>query len=81
MAKFTHAASGEPIVLEGVDTVVSVAGQAPQTTLERQLQGAGLPFVTVGDCTMARSAEEAVHDGLAVTRRFLSGLSTAEAGQ
>ncbi len=82
-AYFTHAASGEPIVLEGVDTVVSVAGQAPQTALERQLQGAGLPFVTVGDCTMARSAEEAIHDGLVVTRRFLSGLAAAgkDAGQ
>lgn len=74
-AYFTHAASGAPIVLEGVDTVVRVAGNAPRNALEGQMHDLGLPFITVGDCTMARSAEEAIHDGYAATRRFLSDLT------
>ncbi|MDR0809000.1 MAG: FAD-dependent oxidoreductase, partial [Gemmobacter sp.] len=73
-AYFTHASSGAPIALEGVDSVVRAVGNAPSNTLERQMRGLGLPFITVGDCSMARSAEEAIHDGFAATRRFLSEL-------
>lgn len=76
-AYFTHAASGAPIVLDGVDTVVRVAGNAPRNALERKMHDLGLPFITVGDCTMARTAEEAIHDGYAATRRFLSELTSA----
>lgn len=71
-AYFLHGASGQPIVMEGVDTVVLASGNAPDTALERELAGAEVPFVTIGDCTIARSAEEAIYDGVAATRAFLA---------
>lgn len=74
-AYFLHAASGQPIILEEVDTVVLAAGNAPDTALERAVKDLGTPFVTIGDSTIARSAEEAIHDGLAVTRSFLANLA------
>lgn len=63
--------------MEGVDTVVLASGNAPDMTLERELQGLSVPVVTVGDCTIARSAEEAIYDGLVVTRSFLGELVEA----
>lgn len=74
-AWFLHTASGRPIVLEGVDTVVLAGGRAPDDRLERALAGTGLPMIAIGDALIARSAEEAVHDGLLRTREFLSGLA------
>ncbi len=71
-AYFLHGASGQPIVVEGVDTVVLASGNAPDTVLERELGGMQVPFVTIGDCTIARSAEEAIYDGVAATRAFLA---------
>lgn len=74
-AFFLHAASGQPILLEGVDTVVLASGNAPDMTLEREVKDLGVPFVTIGDSTIARSAEEAIYDGLAITRNFLTELA------
>ncbi|MGP2494438.1 oxidoreductase [Mesorhizobium sp. PUT5] len=74
-AYFLHGASGQPIVLEGTDTVVLASGNAPDTALEHELKGADVPFVTIGDCTIARSAEEAIYDGVATTRAFLAQLA------
>ncbi|TIR91119.1 FAD-dependent oxidoreductase, partial [Mesorhizobium sp.] len=71
-AYFLHGASGQPIVVEGVDTVVLASGNVPDTTLERELGEVDVPFVTIGDCTIARSAEEAIYDGVATTRAFLA---------
>ncbi|RWI16559.1 FAD-dependent oxidoreductase [Mesorhizobium sp.] len=71
-AYFLHGASGQPIVVEGVDTVVVASGNVPDTTLERELGEVDVPFVTIGDCTIARSAEEAIYDGVATTRAFLA---------
>jgi pyruvate/2-oxoglutarate dehydrogenase complex dihydrolipoamide dehydrogenase (E3) component len=75
-AYFLHGASGQPIVLEGTDTVVLASGNAPDTALERELEGMEVPLVTVGDCTIARSAEEAIYDGVATTRDFLARVAT-----
>ncbi|RTM06216.1 MAG: FAD-dependent oxidoreductase [Hyphomicrobiales bacterium] len=72
-AYFLHGASGQPIVVDGVDTVVLASGNAPDMALERELGGGtDVPFVTIGDCTIARSAEEAIYDGVAATRAFLA---------
>ena len=79
-AYFLHAASAEPMVLSDVDTVVLASGHAPDTALERELRATGLPFTTLGDATIARSAEEAVYDGHSITRAFLSGLASASTG-
>lgn len=48
---------------------------APDMALERAVKGLGTPFVTIGDSTIARSAEEAIHDGVAITRSFLTDLA------
>ncbi len=71
---FLHGASGLPIILEDADSLVLCSGHAPDMTLERELAGAGLPFTTIGDCTIARSAEEAIYDGLVGVREFLEAL-------
>lgn len=52
--------------------MVVASGNVPDTTLERELGEVDVPFVTIGDCTIARSAEEAIYDGVATTRAFLA---------
>ena len=79
-AWFLHTASGAAITLEGVETLVLVEGNTPDMTLQREVAGLGIPSITVGDCTIARTAEEAIHDGLVLTRGFLGGLA-APAGE
>lgn len=73
-AYFLHGASGQPIIMEGVDSVILCSGRAPDAALEQELGGCGLPFITIGDCTIARSAEEAIYDGLVEVRGFLEAL-------
>ena len=77
-AYFLHAASGEAMVLPDVDTVILASGHAPRDALELELRGTGLPFTTLGDATIARSAEEAIYDGHSITREFLSALAARE---
>lgn len=60
-----HTASGEPMIFEGIDTLVLCLGHQPQDTLGEEL--AGLVEVRrVGDCLAPRTVEEAIHDGLTV---------------
>ncbi len=77
-AYFIHGASGQPIVLDGADSLVLCSGHAPDMTLEQELGHCRLPFVTIGDCTIARSAEEAIYDGLVEVRGFLEALDRPE---
>jgi len=60
-----HTASGEPMIFEGIDTLVLCMGHQPEDSLASEL--AGLVDVRrVGDCLAPRTAEEAIHDGLTV---------------
>ncbi|MGE8316592.1 MAG: FAD-dependent oxidoreductase, partial [Pseudomonas putida] len=60
-----HTASGEPMIFEGIDTLVLCMGHQPEDSLASEL--AGLVEVRrVGDCLAPRTAEEAIHDGLTV---------------
>ncbi|WEL57945.1 FAD-dependent oxidoreductase [Pseudomonas kermanshahensis] len=60
-----HTASGEPMIFEGIDTLVLCLGHQPNDTLASEL--AGLVEVRrIGDCLAPRTAEEAIHDGLTV---------------
>jgi 2,4-dienoyl-CoA reductase-like NADH-dependent reductase (Old Yellow Enzyme family) len=60
-----HTASGEPMIFEGIDTLVLCLGHQPNDTLATEL--AGLVEVRrIGDCLAPRTAEEAIHDGLTV---------------
>ncbi|MCB5410681.1 FAD-dependent oxidoreductase [Pseudogemmobacter faecipullorum] len=71
-AYFLHGASGQPIILEGLDSLVLATGRSPLLELEPVLHAAGLPFITIGDCATPRSAEEAIYEGLAEVSAFLS---------
>ncbi len=63
-AYFVHAASGEPVELEDVDSLVLAQGHQAQTALEQELQDSGVEIHLAGDCLCPRSAEEAVYEGM-----------------
>ena len=65
-AYLQHVTSGEPIILEDIDTVVTALGHNSVTTLADALEGWGGEVHLVGDCLAPRTAEEAVLDGLKV---------------
>ncbi len=60
-----HTASGEPMLLENIDTLVLCQGHQPVDTLGAQLQDL-VPFDRIGDCLAPRTAEEAIYEGLKV---------------
>lgn len=65
-AYFQHVLSGEPVVLEGVDTLVTALGHRSKTGLGDALQGWDGRLHMIGDCVAPRSVEEAVLEGLRV---------------
>ena len=65
-AYFQHTLSGEPIVLEGIDTVVTSLGHQPLTTLVDELGNWDGEVHMIGDCLSPRTVEEAVLEGLRV---------------
>jgi len=67
-AYFHHMAGGDPIICEGMDTLVLAQGHQPVVALEDSLRGRGLEVHLVGDCLSPRTAEEAVYEGMMVAR-------------
>ncbi|MCB5410712.1 FAD-dependent oxidoreductase [Pseudogemmobacter faecipullorum] len=67
-AFFQHTASGEAMEFEGVDTLVLAAGHSPFDPLRAELEEMGLSYQAVGDCLTARTAEEAVYEGMLAGR-------------
>ena len=63
-AYFQHTLSGESIVLEGIDTVITSLGHQPVTTLADDLGDWDGEFHMIGDCLSPRTVEEAVLEGL-----------------
>lgn len=61
---FQHATSGEPMLMEEVDTLVLSQGHEPVHALVAELDGLGIAVHLIGDALTPRSAEEAVLDGL-----------------
>lgn len=61
-----HNAGGQPILFEGVDTLVLCHGHQPETELEAELKDLGIRPHLLGDCLAPRTAEEAVFEGLKV---------------
>jgi 2,4-dienoyl-CoA reductase-like NADH-dependent reductase (Old Yellow Enzyme family) len=61
-----HATNGEPIVIEGVDTLVASLGHERVNELEDALEDWGGEVHLIGDCLTPRTAEEAVFEGLKV---------------
>ncbi|MGU9812011.1 oxidoreductase [Pseudomonas sp. LF052] len=60
-----HTASGEPMSLENIDSLVLCQGHQPVDTLGAELAGR-VPFERIGDCLAPRTAEEAIYEGLKV---------------
>jgi 2,4-dienoyl-CoA reductase-like NADH-dependent reductase (Old Yellow Enzyme family) len=61
-----HTVSQQPIVFEGVDTLVLCLGHAPADELRTTLAELVPEVHLIGDCLAPRTAEEAVYDGLKV---------------
>ncbi len=59
-----HSASGEAMLMEGVDTLVLAQGSESDDGLLAELEGYGGLVRPIGDCLAPRTAEEAVFDGL-----------------
>ena len=58
-----HSASGEPMLLEDIDSLVLCQGHQSVDTLGVELAGL-VPFERIGDCLAPRTAEEAIYEGL-----------------
>jgi NADPH-dependent 2,4-dienoyl-CoA reductase/sulfur reductase-like enzyme len=65
-AFFQHATSGEPIIIDDVDTVVTSLGHGSVTALADALDNWPGELHMIGDCLAPRTAEEAVLEGLKV---------------
>lgn len=63
-----HCASGEPILFEGVDTLVLSQGHDRVAELETELEGFAGEVHLIGDALTPRTAEEAVLEGLRIGR-------------
>ena len=61
---FIHRASGEPVICEGVDTLVLAQGQKRVAALEDALEDWGGEVIPIGDCLAPRTCEEAIFEGL-----------------
>jgi NADPH-dependent 2,4-dienoyl-CoA reductase/sulfur reductase-like enzyme len=59
-----HVTGKEPIIVEGVDTLVASLGHEPVSALEAEVEGLDLEVHVIGDCLTPRTAEEAVLEGL-----------------
>ena len=61
---FQHIASGRPVILEDVDTLVSHHAPRRNASLADALFASGFEPRVIGDCLAPRTAEEAVLEGL-----------------
>src|SRR5262249_59237182 len=61
-----HTTSGEPVICEGVDTLVLAQGHDSVAGLEQELAFYDGPLHLIGDCLAPPTAEEAVLEGLEV---------------
>ncbi len=61
---FQHSTSGEPMLIEGVDTLVLAQGGEAVDDLIDELEDYGGPVIPIGDCLTPRTAEEAVLEGM-----------------
>ena len=65
-AYFQHTLSGESIVVDGVDTLVTASGHKSNNNLELIFDDFQENLYMVGDCLSPRTVEEAVLEGLRV---------------
>lgn len=58
-----HTASGEPVIIENVDTLVASMGGVSNCALRDELDGTDREIHFIGDCLAPRSCEEAILEG------------------
>ena len=63
-AYFQHTTNGDPVVCEGMDSLVTALAREANTALEAALADWGGTVIPVGDALSPRTAEEAVLEGL-----------------
>ncbi|MCP4767731.1 MAG: FAD-dependent oxidoreductase [Gammaproteobacteria bacterium] len=61
---FQNTLTEEAMIFEGVDSLVLSVGQRARNSLERELQAAGIESLSIGDCLLPRTAEEAIYEGM-----------------
>ncbi|MHB1220223.1 MAG: oxidoreductase [Alphaproteobacteria bacterium] len=59
-----HVMSEQPVILEGVDSLVTSWAREADMALEQDLEGYPGAVIPIGDCLSPRTAEEAVIEGL-----------------
>ena len=59
-----HVISEEPIIFEGVETLIPCIPQQSETGLAVGLESTGVATISIGDCLSPRTAEEAIYEGL-----------------
>ncbi|MEB8388792.1 FAD-dependent oxidoreductase [Rhodobacteraceae bacterium KMM 6894] len=69
-AYFQHTLSGEAVVLDGTDTLVTALGHQPCLDLADALEDWYGEIHLIGDCLSPRTAEEAILEGLKVAARI-----------
>jgi len=67
---FQHTLSGEPIILDEVDTTVTSLGHQPVTGLVASLRDWDGELHVIGDALCPRTVEEAVLEGLRIGARI-----------
>lgn len=65
---FQDTLTGEPVLIEEVDTLVLSMGHLGDDEIHADLKGLAEHVVAVGDCVAARTAEEAVYEGMLAGR-------------
>ncbi|MER8924188.1 hypothetical protein [Mesorhizobium sp. M0802] len=50
-----HIVSGDPMLIEGIDTLVLTQGGDPNDELADKFEGSDREFYMIGDCQMART--------------------------
>ena len=61
-----NTANEEPLIVEGIDTLVLTTGSRSDDTLERALEGYEGEMHLIGDCLAPRTVKEATWDALKV---------------
>ncbi|MEM7429622.1 MAG: FAD-dependent oxidoreductase [Pseudomonadota bacterium] len=69
-AYFQDTLTGEAIVIDNTDTLVLALGHVPDDGLAAALEGMAAEIHMIGDCVAARTAEEAVYEGMIVGRKI-----------
>ena len=70
-AYFQHTLSGEPVILNDVDTLVTAFGAGSSNTLEKELKNDfGSKLYVIGDALSPRTVEEAILDGLKASTKI-----------